>query len=157
MPLCNYCDTSTTFGCTGCESVYYCCLECQKLDWVEGSHNLLCYVSVPIDGEEYDLDEMLDAIDELFETDVDTELSIDRKKKRRKKRRKRRKKRRKGRLSRAKAGKILRHGRVRGKPLTKRQKRFFVRVSFSSNRDGLEAEGNHGNKCIKNFIKDPSH
>lgn len=32
-PICNYCQKSANFICTGCESAHYCGLEHQKLDW----------------------------------------------------------------------------------------------------------------------------
>lgn len=73
--------------------------------------------------KEWDLDDLVKALRDA----IDAKLIEGRKKKRRKRKTRKRRRRTKRRVtvSRKKARKILRDGEIRGKPLTKRQRRFF--------------------------------
>lgn len=97
---CLVCEKPATGVCSLCSIAEYCGEEHHKLDWQQ--HYILCPLLVE-DGEEFDLEEHLEV------------AGIGKQKRRR----------RKGKLSRAKARKILHDGRVHGKPLTPKQRKYF--------------------------------
>ena len=41
-PICGWCANPASTRCTGCFREWYCSQECQKRDWKEGGHKILC-------------------------------------------------------------------------------------------------------------------
>jgi len=134
--ICHYCDKKEAiYACGACHDAFYCSKECQQMDWNEDGHLPFCegmnendvWICEDLDDvSSVDLDEYM--VEYLFDTDTDTESDEEnigsRKKKKKKKKRKKRKRRSK-RMSSSKAKKILRHGTIRGKKLTPRQRRWL--------------------------------
>ncbi len=141
MVICFSCECEAKFKCSKCKKAFYCCGDCQKEDWHDGRHYMICCVMAGENEDEDDIFETtLDEIDEWFEQDEDSDdqdegLIAKRRRGRRKRRRKsRRRTRRKVRLSRAKARKMARETKIRGHPVTKKQRRWLWWVAGGGGR-----------------------
>jgi len=126
---CDYCclPSEILFMCPDCEQVYYCSETCQEASWREELHAAICPLLVGsgcAHAEQVDLSVLIEDTKAHFRPPTDPG-DIGRRRKGKYRHAKRSRGRRKVYVSRRKAGKILRHGKVRGKRLTKAQRRYL--------------------------------